>query len=295
MEPCNDESMEPCNDESNEHCNDKSIEHCNDKSIKHCNDESMVLNTTLAEKAVLQQFNNIDMQILLWVVNEKENTSSSMTRPIMKTIDPMTRPIMKTIDPTVVRKNLKAQFKTCWKKNHTTFIKFLEWKKAGEPETYDTYDPNLKVVVGKYLEWKVAEYLEMYPIQKARHLLCTFAPKDAQVSTNLSVVDWMKEVDEVFIQHSLKERFGHLSQVDLDKLHKDVNHIPQGMVTMRSLVCAALLKRAEEEWQQTKKDLTMLMRVSVEADRSAKMEKVMPIIDDIGAYSLVEGDHLPCP
>ena len=229
----------------------------------------MVLNTTLAEKAVLQQFNNIDMQILLWVVNEKENTSSSMTRPIMKTIDP------------TVRKNLKAQFKTCWKKNHTTFIKFLEWKKAGEPETYDTYDPNLKVVVGKYLEWKVAEYLEMYPIHKARHLLCTFAPEDAQVSTNLSVVDWMKEVDEVFIRRSLKERFGHLSQVDLDKLHKDVNHIPQGMVTMRSLVCAALLKRAEEEWQRTKKDLTMLMRVSVEADRSAKMEKVMPIIDDI--------------
>ena len=227
------------------------------ESIEHCNDESMVLNTTLPGKDVRQQFNDIDMQILLLVVNEKENTST-------------TRPILKNIDPTM-RKNLKARFQTCWRKNHTTCIKFLQWKKAGEPETYHTDDdPNLKVVVGKYLEWKVAEYLEMYPIHKARHLLCTFAPEDAQVSTNLSVVDWMKEVDEVFIRRSLKERFGHLSQVDLDKLHTDVNHIPQGMVTMRSL-CAALLKRGEEEWERTKKDLRMLIRVSVEADEADRV------------------------
>jgi hypothetical protein len=210
------------------------------------------------EIALLRQFNDIEMQIL-------------MNRRLKEDIDPSER------------KRIKARFKYRWRYDEQVekFMKFLQWKQDGEPETHD---PVLDTVVAKYLRWKnarearIAErlataYLAQYPIHQARHLLCKLAPEGTKWSTDLAAVDWLKEKDEGRIRSSFKERFGHLRRVDLDRLQNDLNYIPQGMVSVKHMGTTAI-KRAEEEWQETKKGWRKLMRLSVAADHSVKVKSI---------------------
>ena len=130
-------------------------------------------------------------------------------------------------------------------------------------------------------------YLQVYPIETMKRLLCKWVPSGSELSIpHLESENWLREEDNNLIRTNFKERFAHLTVEDLEKLRYDICSSPPGMLTIERLRRSVDndLKDKIAELQLKRKSWLARQKTARLAETFEKMDifkEVMPIIKDI--------------